>query len=245
MLIYKNQSSGIIAAVFLSMLAPGCSAIFSPPEKLYSIGEEREHLRSQIGLPDFKSFRYYTSDQQSTYRNNYIAERMYSIDIFYSEYFSTMTREKQGYNLAGGLAVSALTSAVSLVGSKGAKEVLAATAGIVNAGKTEFDKEFLASKTIQILQNKMESSRLDKRQSILQKMKKNIIEYSLAESLSDLEDYYRAGTIAGALEDLSADAGAKSAISKEIDKQTSENEKEKIKKLKISIIDSRKNKNIQ
>ena len=72
------------------------------------------------------------------------------------------------------------------------------------------DKDVLLSHTIQILQSQMEASRALVRTRIigsLQSYKQQKIVYTVWQALSDLEDYYRSGTLPGALEALAAATG--------------------------------------
>jgi len=136
---------------------------------------------------------------------------MFEIDLEYQVYFSRLTNDSQLGNLAGDLALLGLTASSTLAPAIVTKTVLSATSTAVTGAKTAVDQDVLLSHTIQILQSQMETSRALIRNRILANF--NIktppaIPYNYWTALSDLEEYYSAGTIPGALEALAAATGS-------------------------------------
>ncbi len=69
----------------------------------------------------------------------------------------------------------------------------------------------------------MEASRLSIRKRIMANLQLSIDKYTFWQGLSDLEDYYRAGTIAGALEALAASTGNNSQRAKNLQNGSTQN----------------------
>ena len=217
-----NKILKLLYICALGMAVSGCSQFWNGPPRVHSVSEEIQALKKLTGLPDFAQFRTLSSDQQKTYRDAYVAERLYGIDIIYSDYFNRVTRERQGTAFAGDIAVIGLNAASTLSGGAATKTVYTVLAGATGAARSDFDKDVMAAQTLQVLLNKMESSRLEIRKDILDGLKLPIDAYPFAAALAHLEDYYRAGTVAGALEELGADAGRKSSDAKEAARNTND-----------------------
>jgi ABC-type phosphate transport system auxiliary subunit len=148
---------------------------------------------------------------------------MYAIDIEFTEYFGRLTVERQLGTFSGDLALLGLTAATTLSHGEALKTTLAAVSTAVAGARTAVDKDILVSQTIQVLQSQMEASRLAIKNRILANLLLNTATYTLATGLSDLEDYYRAGTLAGALESLSAVVGNNSQINKNLTNGVTQN----------------------
>lgn len=139
---------------------------------------------------------------------NYVTERMYEIDLEYGIYFAKLTNEYQAGSVAGDLAILGLTAGSTLAPAVVTKTILSATSTAVTGAKAAVDKDVLLSNTIQILQNTMETNRGQIRNSILSNLNNRSLNYTYWQALSDLENYYRAGTVPGALEALQAATGS-------------------------------------
>jgi hypothetical protein len=194
-----------VPLAFALMLNSGCSDILLGPDRVYSLQEQVAFLKSQA--PPFVTPR-------TPYElNEYVTERMFEIDLEYNSYFTRLTRDSQIASVAGDGAILTLTalSTVAPASAVAYKTAYSAAATGVTGFKAAVDKDVLLSHTIQILQTQMETSRAHIRNRInsnLQAaMKTPPIPYTVWQALSDIEDYYRAGTLPGALESLAAAAG--------------------------------------
>jgi hypothetical protein len=141
---------------------------------------------------------------------------MFAMDIEYSTYFARLTKERQLGSAAGDLALLALNATATAIPVAATKTILSATATAVTGAKTAIDQDVYVSQTIQILQSQMEASRLAIRNRIMANLQLPLAQYTGWQGLSDLEDYYRAGTVAGALESLAAATGSNSQQAKNI-----------------------------
>ena len=192
----------VLPCVALAFSLGGClSSVDGGPDRLYSVADQESALRQQLPIPDLRQ------QYDSQTRNDYITARMFAIDLAYNEYFSSLTKERQLGTLGADLTVIGLGAATSVIPGASTKAVLGAATAAIAGSKSAVDKDIFIQQTVQILQNQMEVSRDLVRQRIIANLRVSTTVYSLAQGLSDLEDYYRAGTLAGALEAVSASVG--------------------------------------
>jgi hypothetical protein len=205
----------IVALVIGSFLS-GCQTITGAPDRLYSIAEEKLLARDDV-LPGLE-VGYRSSGAETDrrfFRNEYIARRMYIIDVAYTEYEAALTHERQQFGFVSAVVAQSLSTAGAIVTGVNTVHVLSGLTGGVNASRGFFDSELLLTKTVQIAQGHMRAQRDRIARNILFQRAKSTLEYPLSAALHDLEDYYRAGTItAGLIEAVGAageDAQAASA----------------------------------
>lgn len=214
----KKPIRGAPAALVavLSVLLSGCGetvAFWREPTRLYTEQEEIKAIRSITDNQDFLKNIMMTPDKNN--RNNYITMRMYAIDLEYTNYEAQLTHSSQGTNLLGTAATLALNGTATVIPAGQTTKVLNAFAGGITGGVQAVDKEILMSKAIQDLQTQMRTDRNNEAKIILADMNCNIEIYPLGRALSDLEVYYRAGTLAGAEIGLSKTVSAAEAVSKD------------------------------
>jgi hypothetical protein len=202
-----------LAAVGTSL--SGCLTALSPPERLYPVSQEINALRAQPQLiPDFTFYAQLTDSQRALYRNALVEARLRAADIEYSKYEEALTQERQTADLLAGTANIALTGTSALIAPVTAKNILTQVAGGITGVNGIFNDKVLLSKTIQVLQHQMRAERDRVATKIFAGMKLSSSDYSLAMALADAEDYYRAGTLAGALIDISQTVSNEAAKAK-------------------------------
>jgi hypothetical protein len=144
------------------------------------------------------------------YRNDWIAARMYAIDINYTAYEANLTRERQGVGFAATAATLGLTTASGLSSTLATKDLLTGIAGAVTGARAAYNDEILLAHSMQWIQSQMRAQRARVAGRILLGTRMPTSDYQLADALSDLEEYYRAGTFTGGListgETVAADA---------------------------------------
>jgi hypothetical protein len=203
----------LIALAGVLLCVSGCGATIAiGPDRVFTVDDEVQSL---------KSFQY-AGPTTVAQRNNFITERMFAMDLEYSTYFARLTKERQLGGLAGDLTLLGLTATSTVVPVVATKNILSAASTAVTGAKTSVDEDVYVSQTIQILQSQMEASRLNVRNRIMGNLQLPLDQYSGWQGLSDLEDYYRAGTVAGALEALAAATGSNSQQAKNIENGTTQ-----------------------
>jgi hypothetical protein len=185
----------------------GCASTSIGPTRLYSTSSEGEAIRTQIGLPDFAHYMELSDSEAVRYRNNYIGARMYAMDVAYSDYEASITKENQWLGFGSTIATLGLTGASTLVPAVATKDILTTAAGGIAGSEAAYNDQLLMKQTVSIIQNQMRANRSNVAAGIMRKMSSNSSTYTLGMALSDLEEYYRAGTITGGVLGASASAG--------------------------------------
>jgi hypothetical protein len=146
------------------------------------------------------------------YRNDWIAARMYAIDIQYTVYEAELTKERQGVGFGAAAATLGLTTASGLLTPVVTKNVLTGLAGVVTGTRAAYDNDVLLAHSVQWIQTQMRTQRSIIAERIFRGMKGSTSDYPLAAALLDLEDYYRAGTFTGGVLGTSATLGEQAKL---------------------------------
>jgi hypothetical protein len=189
------------------------------PDRLYTPDDEVAQARAALPDLEAKYYRppppplgvnpntYWNSDPQKWYRNEYIARRMYIIDVEYSAYEAALTAERQKYAFGTDVAALALGTAGALTPPGVTARALSLSSTALSATTGYYDKDLVIAKTIQIVEANMRAQRLTLATTIQQRRSEPSTTYPLAAALSDLELYYLAGTMNTGLIMASTDAG--------------------------------------
>jgi hypothetical protein len=208
-----------IVLTLAAMFCAGCSGLSVGPARVHSLDEQVASLKANYPLSVVPA------SPQGLY--DYVTERMFEIDLQYTTYFASLTRDSQIGSLGGDAVLLTLTglSTVAPASAVAYKTAYSAAATGVAGFKTAIDQDVLLSHTIQILQSQMESSRTLIRGRIMANLDGAVHgkPYTVWQALSDLEDYYRAGTIPGALEALAAVAGNNAQQTKDLKNGATQN----------------------
>ncbi len=142
------------------------------------------------------------------YRDTIIAARIAAINISYRLFEEQLFQEGIGRNIATDWALLGLAGAGATVASSGTQQILAAVSGGLVGARASFDKNALFDRTLPSLVAKMEASRREVEERLLNGMKLDTNAYGILDALQDLDSYYNAGTLPGAIINVAGDAGA-------------------------------------
>jgi hypothetical protein len=202
-------SGKIRTAAALSLMALGlgaCATTGGGPDRLYTVDQEVAMAQAELpGLVQSYNDATPGSDRQKFWRNEYIARRMYIIDVEYSAYEGALTSERQRFTFGSSVVSQALTTLGTLTVGATAQS-LTASAGAVSATRGFYDSDLVIAKTIQIIEAQMRARRDIVAKTILTGRTASTINYPLSAALSDLEDYYLAGTLNTGLIEAAGDA---------------------------------------
>ncbi|MBR0684424.1 hypothetical protein JQ594_00720 [Bradyrhizobium manausense] len=192
----------------LSLLSlGGCLPSVSEPPRLYPAQVEAAAIRDQIEMPDFRYYAGLDEVGKQSYRNMIVDARMYAIDLNYYLGEADETHERQAAEFLAAASNIGLTTASVLTPSIHTKDILTGIAGGITGVNAAYGDKVLLNKTIQVLQSQMRAERARVAVKIYASLKLPAAQYGLGMALSDLESYYRAGTITGALIDISNAVG--------------------------------------
>lgn len=209
--------TGALIVCAMALLLAGCRTMSSggAPESSFDLQTDKEALASQFGTAATIG-KYYSTATEGLVeaRNRFIAGRLALIDLNYLQYVQLLTADKQRLNTAAELANMSLGLAGTLVGGVRAKTNLAAAATGLGGTKTTIDKEYYYEKSLDALIDAMNAKRKDVLVGILTgRATSSIADYSFEQALTQLNEYYMAGTINGALRFISAHAATQEKAS--------------------------------
>lgn len=138
-------------------------------------------------------------------RNRKIRQLIYLIDRHYEAWEKQIFDRKAGADFVGTISVLGLNAAGALTGGAEAKAILAAISGGIVGTKSAVDKDILQGQNTLAIISKMRELRSAKLTPLLAGMKtQSLAEYPMEEAILDLGEYYNAGTITVALQDIIA-----------------------------------------
>jgi hypothetical protein len=202
----RSRWQAALALTMVSTLASGCIA--DGPPRLYTIPEETLQIRNNLPQIDIVQYASLGETQRFNIRNDFVAARMYAIDIQYTAYEAGLTKENQAVAFGAAATTLALTTASGLVAPVSTKNLLTGVAGFVTGTRAAYDNDILLAHSIQWIQSQMRTQRSLIADRILRGLKAPTTDYPLAAAMSDLEDYYRAGTFTGGMLSTSDTLGA-------------------------------------
>jgi hypothetical protein len=204
-----------------SVALAGCLPSTGTPERLYPVVDEMNVVRTtQEELVRQYNFYVFSNPAQAKLvRNEIIAQRMYAVDVQYTQYENALTREGQEVSFGTLATAGALGTASTLFTPVVTKSVLSGLSTVTLATKGHYDSEILLAQTIRTIQKQMRASRNLIAANISAKLVQSVTEYPLSAALSDVEDYYNAGTLTTGVIDTSTTVGIKEDDSKFV-KQT-------------------------
>jgi hypothetical protein len=197
------------------LLLAGCNVIDGGPPRLFSVAYEADLARGRLTTAEDA---YYAigGPRSKGIRNEIISTRMREIDSYYFAFEASLIRERQEIGFVTSIVAMALSGAVPLVSSIGTKNALGAASLAVQGGTKAFSDEVLFQKTVQVLATQMRARRDFIASDIITRMRTlDLDTYPLSMALGDLDEYYAAGTIAGALIEIQKTVSAESKIAED------------------------------
>lgn len=193
--------------LFVTGWLVGCSTTEGGPDRLYSVDEEVVQARSMLPGLQTQYDGALSDPDRMFWRNEYIARRMYVTDVEYSAYEAALTSERQKFQFASSVAGQGLNAAGALFTPAATTKILSGIAGGISATKGFYDSDLVIAKTLQIAEGQMRARRDEVAIRIFKKRTETAVTYPLSAALTDLEDYYRAGTLNSGLIEAAGEAG--------------------------------------
>ena len=213
----RNRTTLALGCLIL-VCAIGCSTFRyagAPPPSYDIEGDLKqlsEHFKPAVAISN-----YYVLGTNATIndRNAVIAGRLVMINLEYLKWLRTVNADKQLLDSASDILILSINLAATATGGATAKTILSAISAGVAGSKTAIDKHYYYEKTLPALLAAMNAQRKSVLTNILSGMSKPLAAYPFEQALADIQEYYQAGTLMGAVTAVQADSGAKE---KEADK---------------------------
>jgi hypothetical protein len=201
----SNRSWPLLCAIVAAL--GGCASFDGAPprpdgassleatDKLYHDAIQRYH-----GTTD--------EPQRKRIRDEFIEIRAGIIDRHYSAFKLQIYSQRVGANVGVDIATLGLNAIGASVSGAGTKTTLHALSGGLIGSKASVDKNVYFDRTLPALLTQMDGLRAQARLRLLDRMLLDTDRYPMVQAAADLEDYYSAGTITGAITGITEQAGA-------------------------------------
>jgi hypothetical protein len=208
----RTAVAPVITAIVIASLAGGCSTAWygGAPEPSFDVNKDLERLADQFEPADSITEFYKAPPSEAlSLRNKFITGRVTMMNIRYIQFVRKLTSERQLLDSAAAMLTLGLNLAGTTAGSAGTKTILAAIAAGITGSKEVIDKNYFFEKTIPALVAQMNAERKKALVPLLAGSRVSLDEYPFTQAVTDLHNYYNAGTFVGAIQAIQADAGVK------------------------------------
>lgn len=181
----------------------GCAAFRGHPDQATDPRADLQTLASQINAAAVTTC---LQSPTAACRNRVIGARMYAADIQFSEFEQTLFNDTRSGGFAATLSTLGLTTAAA-ASSGGTSQVLSGLSAFIIGGREAFQKEVLAERTAIAIHTAMRGRRAQVALRLREGLGKSIEVYPFESALGDVNEYYTAGTLLGALVDITETVG--------------------------------------
>lgn len=141
-------------------------------------------------------------------RNQILGDLIFLTDVNYYKFETELYQGKATFDTATDIAILGLGLAGGIVTYSGTQAIISAISGGIGGTRVSINKNFFHDQSTQALIAKMQSVRKSKLDLMRKAMTLSMTDYPLTQGLSDVAEYYNAGSIVGALQNIVSDAGA-------------------------------------
>jgi hypothetical protein len=211
----QYRKIALLLLLFTLLLLGGCLASLTAyPDSSYDARAELKLLAPFLSAEAITKYDLPEDSQRNgmarkNWRNAVVNARIRAMDVLFNEFQQDLYQEGVGFGISTDWIVLALSGAGSLV-SSASTALSAASSGVVGA-KAAFDRNAFLDKTLTSLLATMVAQRRDVLATIRTMQSLDIDEYPLTLALTDLDRYYQAGTLPGALTAVAENAGSVAA----------------------------------
>lgn len=188
-------------------LLNGCASVSGYPDRSYDLKAELAALDIYHRPDIITTYNGKTGADKKDYRDEVVNARLRAIDLHFSIFEQAVARENVIGNVGVDWAVLGLGGATALAPLSATKSILGAISGGITGAKGSVDKNVFYNKTMPVLLAKMESLRKEVLVRIREGLTQSTSDYPLTQALIDLDDYYKAGTIPGAIIGIAVTSG--------------------------------------
>jgi hypothetical protein len=193
------------------LLVSGCAAFKGFPKRVTDPKEDLAVLQADIGATAITNC---LKESSETCRNKIIAARMYAIDIQFSEFAEDLFKQTREGGFAATVATLGLTAAAA-ASTSSASQILSGIAAFIIGTREAFQKEVLAERTLIAVHTAMRARRALVAVRLRAGLQQSLDAYPLALGLNDLDAYYNAGTVLGALVGITEAVGVEAQHAEE------------------------------
>jgi hypothetical protein len=144
-------------------------------------------------------------DRARRARNELLEEALPYIDDAYTDFITDIQRGRDRTNFVADVIELGTTAAVGITNGQRSLHILGVALTAFRGGRRSADLNFYKDQSTPILISKMDGNRANVRATILTREKASVDDYSIGAAVTDIVDYYNAGTLVRAFTELSKD----------------------------------------
>jgi len=203
----------IIFGLAMATLNGGCSTFSGYPQRIDDTKAQLQELQQLYFGPNvLQTYEALpTEAQRRAYRDRVINGRILAIDDNYQAFVRQFSSFENGSNLAFDAVVLGTSGAAALSPALSSAQVLSAISAGFTGFRTSVDKNLFYQKTWPVLVSQMEALRLSQLAKIRSGLQLTDDQYPLTQGLVDLEGYFMAGTLPGAISGVATSSGQTTA----------------------------------
>jgi hypothetical protein len=202
-----------LAATLLTLSACA-SSVYGPPPA-FNTNKDIAELEAHYGSATSIAAYYAQTPETKARRDEFIVGRLTLYNLKYLQYLQQFSVTRAETESAFDISKLAVDISATVAGGRQDKNVLGAISALLTGSQVSIEKNFFDDRTSQALVAQMNAERKKALVPILQGMTQTADVYPLAYALPDLEAYYEAGTVSGALVGTQADASAKEQVAQQ------------------------------
>lgn len=194
--------------ITLCILTAGCAAVPGYPKRMQLPKEQLKELVPYFMPEATQKYDSLTGPDKWIYRDTVLTARILAVDLNFNVFEHAIAGENIRVNLYHDIGTIALGTAGVLVPAVQVKSVLAAVSAGLTGAKGAINKQVFFDQSMPVLLVKMQANRKEVLLKLMRGMSQPPESYPLMQGFIDLEEYYNAGTIPGALQAIAAQAGS-------------------------------------
>jgi hypothetical protein len=198
-------------AVLLLPLLFGCTAFSGYPDRVTEPAQDLAALQKSIDADRIVACLALEPQQAGRdCRNQLVSARVYAVDLQFSQFEERLFRQTREAGFAASLATLGVTAGGALA-CGGSAQILSGIAAAITGGRAAFEREVLAERTIVAIHTSMRANRTSVLARIRRGLQQPVSDYPLGAGLTDVEEYYFAGTVLGALVGITTAVGVQAS----------------------------------
>lgn len=189
---------GLVVAGALAVSACATGTLSGGPAAPFDLDADIRAIEAQ--LEDAASVAtFYDKGASQSGRNALISARMSLIDLHYARYLRELNATRASTQVAYDVSDVALGVANTVVGGAQDRRVLSAIGAVLTGTRSSVESAFFEGDTTDLLVTQMNASRRQVAARLVEGSQASLEDYPLPAAISDLSEYYQAGTMHGAL----------------------------------------------
>jgi hypothetical protein len=134
------------------------------------------------------------------------------IDAAYVDFINDLQAGRDRTNFVADVVELGTTAAVGITNGERPLQILGVALTAFRGGRRSADLNFYKEQTTPVLISKMDGNRAKVRATILTRERASVDDYPLGAAISDIVDYYNAGTLVRAFTELQKDTAANERV---------------------------------